>query len=117
MECVLCDAEGHVRACTLAGGVALTVMCAAHEVACIVAVADNDFSALVEQVTALTSGESEDPETAAKVLAVTRLWALSQSDHELLTELMETLLAMPSESDSADKEWAAIETIRRKLND
>jgi hypothetical protein len=115
MRCVLCDSEGHVRASTYGEGIAVSVMCAAHEVACLLAVVDGDYRSLAEQISvAEMTGDEIDPLSAAKVLAVTRTMAIGQSDSGLLAELFEVLSALPPGTDDTDVEWAAVETIRRR---
>jgi hypothetical protein len=93
-------------------------MCPEHEVACLFAVMQGDYESLARQIAALNIEVTDsDYFTAAKLLAVTRLESINQSDPELVTELAETIEAMPTGCDETDFEWALVKTIRSKFNE
>jgi len=114
VRCGLCDGEGTIRALPWNGDVVVSVMCAAHEWACVSAVMLDDYEPVA---VALQVAEpelcGEWLSARARATAVLRLLALAHTDRELLDRLGEAVQALPPDADRTDVEWVALDTMRK----
>ena len=115
MKCGLCNGEGTVRALPWNGDVVVSVMCAPHEWACVVAVIHSDYEAVEVALRVADPALSGDLLSArASAIAVLRVMALFHTDPELAGELAEVIQALPSDADQTDVEWAALDTMQKR---
>lgn len=113
MKCAMCDGAGTVRALPWNGDVVVSVMCAAHEWACVSAVMHNDFEAVeVAILVADPSFAGEGLSARARAMATLRLLALAHTDRPLLDRIGEAVQALPDDADDTDIEWAALSVLR-----
>lgn len=115
MRCALCDGDGLVRELPWNGDTVVSVMCAAHEWACVVAVVHSDYEAVEVALRVAEPGTPQDWVSArARAVAVLRVMALFHTDPELAGELGKVVEALPSDADETDVEWAALDTMRKR---
>ena len=113
MRCTLCDTEGTVRTASLSGRVILTVTCAAHELACIRAVASGDYVDVAEALRwRHPDATVEALLDTARTLATMRVIGLHDTDRELVADMLDA--ARAAGPDEVDSEWAVLETMRKR---
>ena len=113
MRCTLCDTEGTVRTASLSGRVILTVTCAAHELACIRAVASGDYVDIAEALRWRHPAATVDALLdTARTLATMRVIGLHETDRALVEDMLDAVRS--AGPDDVDSEWAVLETMRKR---
>lgn len=113
MRCTFCETVGTVRTASFGDRVVLTVTCAAHELACVRAVASGDYLGLAEGLR-LRHPEAtvEALLDTARTLATMRVIGLHETDRELVSEM--AAAARDAGPDDVDQEWAVLDTMRKR---
>lgn len=115
MRCVLCDTTGTLRFASMPDRLVFTVMCAAHELASVRAVASGDYGPMAEMLR-WRHPEADPVEVmdTARIMATMRVIGLHETDRELIGQMLDAALSVGDDADDMDREWAVLDAMRKR---